>query len=432
MRVESTTQETTAKGAQAAELGENSEVEDRLSALRQHATDPRLGAARILVIDASSGRPLMERAADLPAETASVMKTITCAAALHVLGPDHRIETQVVRGTASGEVVLVGGGDVTLSRVPGNGETYYTDPPRLEELARRTLAALGGVPPERIVLDDSLFAGGEWRGDQWDEEDRDPNGDVPFISALQTDGDRDDPASDDGARGSDPTGRAGDAFAGFLGGKPEFSRGVARQGAEVLASVASQSIEALVRECLKTSDNALAEALAKLSAIALGSGPGFDEVGEKLRDVLAEYGVPIDGVELLDGSGMSAGIRVPARTVVDLLRRAYLREGALGMLDDRLTRSGPNGTMYEKRFVGENAVIGDALRAKTGYIGSVHSLAGVVRTVGGAELVFGIFAMGQQMPPDDPARTAIDDFTVRLHALGDALLDLDAAMQLDP
>ena len=39
------------------------------------------------------------------------------------------------------------------------------------------------------------------------------------------------------------------------------------------------------------------------------------------------------------------------------------------------------------------SIIGDALRAKTGYIESVHSLAGVVRTVGGAELVFGVFAM---------------------------------------
>lgn len=405
---------------------------DDLDELREQALDPRLGAARILVIEADSGRPLMERAADLPAETASVMKTITCAAALHVLGPDHRIETRVVRGGAAGEIVLVGGGDVTLSRVPGDGDTYYTDPPRLDELARRTLRALGGTPPTRIVLDDSLFAGGEWREDQWEEEDRDPNGDVPLISSLQTDGDRDDPASDDGARGADPTGRAGEAFAAFLGGSPELVRGTAPEGAEVLASVESRPVEALVRECLKTSDNALAEALAKLSAIALGSGPGFDEVGEKLRDVLAEYGVPTDGVELLDGSGMSAGIRVPARTVVDLLRRARLREGALGMLDDRLTRTGPNGTMYVKRFVGENTIIGDALRAKTGYICSVHSLAGVVRTVGGAELVFGIFAMGDQMPPEDPARTAVDDFTVRLHLLGDALLDLDEPIRLDP
>ena len=185
-----------------------------------------------------------------------------------------------------------------------------------------------------------------------------------------------------------------------------------------------------MRECLRTSDNALAEALAKLAAIALGSGPGFDEVGLAVKGVLADYGVPVDGVELLDGSGMSEGIRVPAVTVVDLLRRARLREGALGLLDDRLTRTGPNGTMYDKRFVGENALIGDAVRAKTGYINTVHSLAGIVRTAGGNDLVFGVFAMGADMPPEDPARTAVDDLTVRLHLLGDALLELDEPMRL--
>lgn len=401
-----------------------------MEVLRESALDPRLGAARIHVVEADSGRSLLERAALRSAETASVMKVITCAAALHVLGPDHRIETRVVRGSAPGEIVLVGGGDVTLSRVPGDGKTYYAKPARLDELARLTLKALGGVPPTRIVLDDSLFAGGEWRGDQWLEVDRDPNGDVPLISSLQTDGDRNDPAVDDSARGTDPPRRAGEAFAEFLGGEPELVRGTADPDAELLASVSSKPVEALVTECLRTSDNALAEALSKLVSIALGEGPGFDGVGRALKAVLAEHDVPVEGVDILDGSGMSPGIRVPAASVVDLLRRARLREGALGLLDDRLTRSGPNGTLHSARFQGENAVIGDALRAKTGYIESVHSLAGVVRTIGGAEFVFGVFAMGKDMPPDAPAFTAVDDFVTRLHLHGDALLELEETLIL--
>lgn len=394
------------------------------------AADPRLGAARILVVEADTARPLLARAAERPAATASVMKTISCAAALHALGPDFTIETRVVRGAQPGEIVLVGGGDVTLSRVPGDGTTYYVTPPRLEELARLTLAALGGVPPQRILLDDSLFAGGEWRGDQWEEEDRDPNGDVPRISSLMTDGDRNDPSTDDSARGADPVGRTGAAFAGFLGGDPELALGTAGPGAEVLATVHSRPLEALVRECLKTSDNALAEALAKLAAIAAGAGPGFDEVGATNTHILEGLGIPVTGVELLDGSGMSPGIRVPAATVVDLLRRARLREGVLGMLDDRLTRTGPNGTMWDQRFTGKNAIIGDALRAKTGYIGSTHSLAGVVRTLGGTDLVFAVFAMGADMPADDPARFAVDDFVTQLHLSGDALLGVAEPLTL--
>lgn len=396
-----------------------------IARLRESAMAPELGAARIQVVEADTGRTLLERAAQRPGETASVMKTITCAAALHALGPDSRVETRVVRGSSPNEIVLVGGGDVTLSRVPGTGETYYADPARLDELARLTINALGGVSPPRLVLDDSLFAGAEWRTDQWHEEDRDPEGDMPLISSLQTDGDRNEPAVDGSPRGTDPPGRTGEAFATFLGGSPEIVRGSARPGAETIASVLSQPIEALVRECLRTSDNALAEALAKLAALALGEGPDFEGVGRALTSVLAKHGVPVEGVELLDGSGLSAGTRVPAATVVDLIRRARLREGTLGLLDDRLNRTGPGGSMHSSRFVGENAVVGNAVRGKTGYIRSVHSLAGIVRTVGEVDLVFGAFAMGASMPPDDPARDAIDSFVAQLHLLGDALLELD-------
>lgn len=404
---------------------------DPIGVLRERAADPRLGAGRIQVLEADTGRPLLERAAHRPGETASVMKTITCAAALRALGPDYRIETRVMRGSAPGEIVLVGGGDVTLSRVPGDGSTFYPEPARLDELARRTLEALGGTPPTRIVLDDSLFAGGEWQEEQWVEEDRDPGGYMPRISSLQTDGDREDPTADDSPRSLDPTGRAGVAFAGFLGGSPELVRGRAPEGAEQLASVESAPVEALVRETLRSSDNALAEALARLAARAAGETPDFDGLSRALRAELEGFGVPVEGVQLVDGSGLSASIRVPAATVADLIRRARLREGVLGMLDDRLTRSGPGGTMSESRFAGENAVVGDAVRAKTGYIDSVHSLAGVVRTVGGNDLVFAVFAMGSAMPPDSPARTAVDDFVAALHLGGDALLDLEEPIRID-
>ncbi|MBC9928367.1 MULTISPECIES: D-alanyl-D-alanine carboxypeptidase/D-alanyl-D-alanine-endopeptidase [unclassified Leucobacter] len=405
-------------------------TQDALSALSAQAQDPRLGAGRIQVLDADSGRSLLERAAWRPGETASVMKTITCAAALSTLGPAHRIETRVLRGSRSGEIVLVGGGDVTLSRVPGDGATFYPAPARLDQLAARTLAALGGTPPSRIVLDDSLFAESEWREDQWLEEDRDPGGYIPRISALQTDGDRADPVADDSPRSTDPAGRAGAEFAALLGGDPEIVRGRAEAGAECLASVSSPPVEALVTETLRSSDNALAEALARLAALAAGEDASFAGLERALKAELARFGVPLDGVELLDGSGLSAGIRVPAATVADLLRRARLREGVLGMLDDRLTRSGPEGTLSKTRFTGDNAVVAGAVRGKTGYIESVHSLAGIVRTVGGTDLVFAVFAMGDDLPPDSEAKQAVDDFVTQLHLRGDALLELDAAIVL--
>lgn len=411
-------------------------AQDQVEIVRQLAIDPRLGSARIQVLEADTGRPLVERAAHRPGETASVMKTITCGVALATLGPDYRIETRVVRGSSPGEIVLVGGGDVTLSRVADEGATYYESPARLHELARLTLEALSGVTPSRIVLDDSLFAGGEWPGDDWYEEDRDPGGYVPLMSSLQVDGDREDPVADDSPRSLDPTGRAGAAFAAFLsatesyGGSPELTRGTAPEGAELLASVSSAPVEALVRETLRTSDNALAEALARLSSRAVGDTPDFEGLARSLKATLVGLGVPVDGMKLVDGSGLSESIRIEAATVADLLRRARLREGMLGLLDDRLTRTGPRGTIASSRFTDENAIVGDAVRAKTGFINTVHSLAGIVRSVHGKDLVFAVFAMGKDMDPDSPAKPAVDDFVTSLHLHGDALLALDAPLEL--
>ncbi|MGO3147934.1 MAG: D-alanyl-D-alanine carboxypeptidase [Leucobacter sp.] len=404
---------------------------EQLETLRTFAMDPRLGFARIQVLEADTGRPLFERAAWRPAETASVMKTVTCAIALHTLDPESRIETRVMTGSAPGEIVLVGGGDVTLSRVPGEGPTYYRDPARLDDLAKRTLDALGGTRPTRIVLDDSLFEGGEWSDLEWLEEDRDPGGYISRISALQTDGDREDPATDDSPRSLNPTGRAGYAFAGFLGGNPEIVRGKAAPEATVIASVHSRTIEALVTETLRTSDNALAEALARLAVLAAGGTPDFEGLARTMRSELEQFGVPVEGVKLIDGSGIAAGIQIPAATITDLLRRARLREGVLGMLDDRLTRSGPAGTLSVSRFTGENAIIGDAVRAKTGFIESVHSLAGILRTVQGTDLVFAVFAMGDDMKYDSPTLTAVDDFVTQLYRTGDALLKVSEPIQLE-
>jgi D-alanyl-D-alanine carboxypeptidase len=51
----------------------------------------------------------------------------------------------------------------------------------------------------------------------------------------------------------------------------------------------------------------------------------------------------------------------------------------------------------------------------------VHSLAGVVRTVGGRELVFAVFGCDLEVPVEPSTRQAVDDLVTRLHLDGDAL-----------
>src|SRR5947208_1264115 len=84
------------------------------------ATAPLVGAAVAI-----EGGPVVDIAGTRPLPPASTQKLYTAATALVDLGPDHRLRTEVRAtapvlpdGTLAGDLVLVGGGDPTLS---GNG-----------------------------------------------------------------------------------------------------------------------------------------------------------------------------------------------------------------------------------------------------------------------------------------------------------------------
>ncbi|MDQ6767029.1 MAG: D-alanyl-D-alanine carboxypeptidase/D-alanyl-D-alanine-endopeptidase, partial [Candidatus Eremiobacteraeota bacterium] len=90
--------------------------------LLQHANDVAFPAATgILVIDGRDGRTLYSHNAHLPLIPGSVVKLVTAAAALGVLGPNDRFTTSIVTdgsregGLLNGSLWLVGGGDPELT-----------------------------------------------------------------------------------------------------------------------------------------------------------------------------------------------------------------------------------------------------------------------------------------------------------------------------
>ncbi|HUG51399.1 MAG TPA: D-alanyl-D-alanine carboxypeptidase, partial [Terrimesophilobacter sp.] len=62
------------------------------------AADPRLRTFEGVVVNTATGEVLFDRAASKPAATASVLKVLTAAAALAILGPDARLTTKVYKG----------------------------------------------------------------------------------------------------------------------------------------------------------------------------------------------------------------------------------------------------------------------------------------------------------------------------------------------
>jgi D-alanyl-D-alanine carboxypeptidase/D-alanyl-D-alanine-endopeptidase (penicillin-binding protein 4) len=393
----------------------------RTCSVADRAADPRLANFQAQVMNAATGEVLYDRGGATPSRTASVMKVLTSAAALAVLGPDHRASTTVVKGAEPGSVVLVGGGDVTLSRTPSGTETVYPGAAHLDDLAAQVRTAWAADPSNppltKLILDTSHFGGPEWH-DSWDTVEREL-GYMSHITALQVDGDRADPGANTSVRSTDPVGRAGDAFASELGGGLVVERGTAPAGAAQLGQVSSPTVAQLVDKALIVSDNSVAEMLARLVAIETGSGNTFDAINAGVLQGLAGYGVDTAGVHVVDGSGLSDFNAVPPSYLTRLFVKINAREGNLGVLLDGLPVSGQRGSLsYSDRFAGDNAVADGAVSAKTGWIETGYTLSGVVRAQDGSTLTFAIYALGDVT---DEAKVAIDTLTTGFFLCGDNL-----------
>jgi len=164
------------------------------------------------VIAVASEQTLYDRGADVPATPASTTKLLTAATVLASRGPGYRLSTTAVAGSTPGEVVLVGGGDPTLS-VDAKG--LYPGAARLDQLAAQVKQALGGTRPTRVLVDTSLFSGPQ-TGLGWSPGDVSPDGQVANVQSLMTNGGRVKPEHNEHGgdpRFADPGISAGQAFA---------------------------------------------------------------------------------------------------------------------------------------------------------------------------------------------------------------------------
>ncbi|MGO2658640.1 D-alanyl-D-alanine carboxypeptidase/D-alanyl-D-alanine endopeptidase [Mycetocola reblochoni] len=384
--------------------------------------DPGLGTAASVVLNAETGEVLLDRRGDVPAQTASVMKLATAAAALRVLGPDYRASTTVLRGPDAGTIVLRGGGDLTLSRLPSGQESVYPGAAHLDDLAaqvRQARAAdpeLAQTPVSRIIVDSSLFGGTTWE-DTWPATERQA-GWLSHITTLQVDADRADPTVFLSPRGEDPVGRAAEAFAAFFPGATIDRDGATGDGS-ALAEVSSPPVSELLAPMLVPSDNTLAEMLARLVAIESGEGNTLADVDPAIRSALEDLGLDTEGMTFADGSGMSRNNAVAPELVAALLQRADADEDGLGPIVGALPVAGESGTLaYSNRFTGDNQVARGKVRAKTGSITTAYTLAGFVDAEDGSRLIAVIFATDRV---SEASRQPIDTLATAYYRCGNRL-----------
>lgn len=368
-----------------------------LAAVLDEAADDMSGEFAGTVVDPAGGTVLWERDAGTALVPGSTAKVLTGAAALLTLDPGDGFVTRVLAGSEPGTVVLVGGGDPTLTALPEGEEGVYPGPARLAELVREVREKVPG-PIDTVVVDTSRYSG-PTSAPGWDPADV-TAGFVTPIEPLMLDGGRGDPTVQDTPRTSEPALEAGRAFAELLGAD-EVETGTAPGQGERLASVTSAPFSELVEHAMRTSDNVLAETLAREVAIVRNGPPTFAGAAEQTLAALTQAGFDPAGAVLVDGSGLSTDNQVPARLLGTLLAAASTpAEGErdtdfLRPLITGLPVAGGDGTLDDRFGVDAPSSAGrGTVRAKTGTLTNVSSLAGLVTDADGRLLVFAFMSNG--------------------------------------
>lgn len=392
--------------------------------LKRPASADALGHLGAVVIDPASGKTLYDVNAQRGMTPASTTKLVTSLAALSAVGPDHTIATRVVQGGGPNSVVLVGGGDPTLTTARRRSGDY----PRfasLSDLATATAKKLraGGVRKITLGFDDSAYSGPRsapgWKPNYI------PDGNVAPVSALEVDegrvSNRED-GTDHGARVGHPARFAALKFASALrragikvaGGT---RRARAASGAKEIARVESPPLSALVEHALTVSDNDLAEALSRQVAMKRGRPASFDGATRAVTEELARLGVT-HGVNLSDGSGLSTRNRISPAALAQVLSVA-----AAGGNDDLravltgLPIGGFSGTLAHRYGTGTTAGAAGDVRAKTGTLNGVSTLAGIANDEDGRLLVYAFMA-GRFRSGLPAAEAALDRLAATVAACG--------------
>jgi D-alanyl-D-alanine carboxypeptidase/D-alanyl-D-alanine-endopeptidase (penicillin-binding protein 4) len=389
------------------------------------ALGPQVSA---VVADPATGRVLLSKDGARLLTPASTTKLVTSVAALAVLGPNATFTTRVVNGATPDRIILVGGGDPTLA-VNQFPVQDYPKPATLASLAAATARALKsqGRTTVSVGYDTSLYTG-PGLAPGWPQSYIATGNVTPIVSLevdqgrLTTAGtpeDSDDPYNLR-PRSADPAGVAAASFTALLAadgihvtGSPVAQAAPAH--ALGIASVSSPPLSAIVDQMLEESNNVIAENLARQVALATGQPASFSGAVAAVIRELRRLGVK-GGLRLVDGSGLSPQDAIAPATLVKVVEIATTDTRVRALLAG-LPVAGFSGTLSggQSVFSGIGGAARGSVRAKTGNLGTVTALAGLVTDRSGTTLVFAF--MADQIPAAGMLQTAANAIDAAAAAL---------------
>jgi len=333
-----------------------------------------------IAIDLGSGETLFSQNAGRGLLPASAEKLSVSFTALHVLGPRFRFRTELVGkgsrsgGTWKGDLFLVGYGDPTL------------DGSDLDRLARRFADTGITRVAGRVFGDDTYFDARRdapgWKPGYLGIESRP-------LSALSVAG-----VHLIGANGAAVAAARGLAAALEKHGIDVRGRSGARRAPASSVPIAfdlSERLSNVVHHMNAESDNFVAEMVLKQVGATVAEPASTAAGASVVRDTLAQAAIPLGGVRIADGSGLSRYDRSTVTALAGILRAGATDPTIGRAFVASLAVAGVSGTLRNRLATPPTR---GRIHAKTGTTNRASALAGLV----GNRYVFAILHNGRPVP----------------------------------
>lgn len=305
---------------------------------------------------------------------ASTMKVITAITALDRLGGAHQFSTDlcykgtIENNTLTGTIYCVGGFDPRF-----NSDDMRAFAESIHKMGVDTIR--GKIIADKSMKDDKTYGEG-WC---WDDDN-------PVLTPLIYG--RKDQFMERFERELRESGLVVQAFA-STAVKPDTAFCICAR---------YHTIDQILMRMMKESDNLYAESLFYQLAASGGARPASARHARQyIRRLIDKVGLHGQRYRIADGSGLSLYNYVTAELEVRLLRYAYRYQNIYIHLLPSLPKAGVDGTL-EKRMHG--TFTKDNVKAKTGTLTGVISLAGYCTAANGHQLCFAILNQGVMRASD--------------------------------
>lgn len=163
----------------------------------------------------------------------------------------------------------------------------------------------------------------------------------------------------------------------------------------------SPQLASIIKVINENSQNFYAEQLLKTLGKIVKDEGSFAKGGLAVIEFLEKEKIYVPGTVVVDGSGLSRLNRVSARQLVNILQ--FMGKHPSGkQFFDSLPQGGVSGTL-RKRFqqTVESQKAAERIRGKTGYIGGVNSLTGIIQTKQGQKVYYSIIVNADNISSDE-------------------------------